>query len=158
MIPALALRVLFVVGVVAFLTGAGWYARGVVAERDEAATVARMAAEREAQIAAHMRETERRLAAQKEIADEAERKTRAARADAARAAVAAGSLRTHVAALAERAATCDPAAAGDGPADRLADVLGQCVERYGAVAAAADRAIVAGQQCQRAYDSLTAAQ
>lgn len=98
-------------------------------------------------------ETTRRLAAQQEAADAAETLARRARADADAAGAAGQRLRA-AAAAAARAAACDPAAAASGPADRLADVLGQCVDRYRDVAAAADRAVIAGSECAARYDAL----
>jgi hypothetical protein len=155
MIAGLALRVAFVAGIVAFLAGGGWWARGVKAERDIAQLTERWTAESHKAIQAAYAETERRLAAQKEITDAANLRARQARRDADAAATAALGLREHAQALAARADACDPATAAERPAGRLADVLDSCVTEYRAVAEAADRAIGAGLVCESAYQSLS---
>ncbi len=100
-------------------------------------------------------ETVRRLNAQKEATDAAETLARTARLDAAGARDAAQRLRQQLAARPARRWPADPASAPAGSTDPLADLLGQCAERYQQVAAVADQAIVAGLTCQRAYQSLT---
>lgn len=84
-----------------------------------------------------------------------------ARAAAGHAAAAADRLRGALDAAGgsiRRAAAAHPAAAGVGAtAAALAGVVEQCVERYRAVASAADAGHAAGQQCERAYDAATAA-
>ncbi len=103
-------------------------------------------------------EEQRRTAAQSEIANEASKQRDAARADAATAASAADGLRKQVAALVSRAGHSAPAA-GSAPADDpigvLADVLERADQRAGELAEYADRARIAGQQCERSYDALT---
>ncbi|WP_205191608.1 DUF2514 family protein [Burkholderia sp. LMG 13014] len=105
-------------------------------------------------------EEHRRSAAQQEIAENASKDRDQARADAAAAASAADGLRKQVAVYVERAR--NPAApagstpAGD-PIGMLADVLGRADQRAGELAEYADRARIAGQQCERDYDTLTAA-
>lgn len=138
-------------------TAGGWKARGWVADRQAAETAAAIATERETAMHAALIETTRRLTAQQEAARAAANQARQARADAADAAGAAERLRQRAAELAASAGACDSAAAAGGPADRLADVLAQSVERYREVAAIADRAIGAGQLCQQSYDSLDGA-
>jgi hypothetical protein len=123
------------------------------AARESVAAAA--AIEREKALQASITETERRLAAQKEVADAADQATARARADAAAAAGAAGRLQQRIAALQAAARASDPAAAGAGAADRLGDALAACADRYRDVAAVADRAITAGLACERAYHSLT---
>lgn len=156
MIAGLAiLRAAFVLGIIAFLVGVGWWGRGIKAERDIAQLTQRWTAESHAQIQAAFAETERRLAAQKEITDAANLRARQARRDADAAATAALGLRERAQDLAARADACDPATAAERPAGRLADVLDACVGEYRAVAEAADRAIGAGLVCESAYQALT---
>jgi Protein of unknown function (DUF2514) len=110
----------------------------------------------EAALAENIRETARRLAAQQKATQDAEAKTVKARSDAAGAAGAAERLRKQL--LAIRAASApagDPSATGPGSADRLAEILGECVERYRTVAAAADRAVIAGRTCEASYTALS---
>ncbi|WP_334070261.1 DUF2514 family protein, partial [Burkholderia cepacia] len=60
-----------------------------------------------------------------------------------------------VAAARHPAATTGGSAAGDA-LDLLANVLGRADQRAGDLAEYADRARIAGQQCERDYDALTA--
>ncbi|AOK00204.1 DUF2514 family protein [Burkholderia vietnamiensis] len=113
-----------------------------------------------AAVAAARAEEQRRTAAQSEIAKDANQQRTAALADAFAARAAAGSLQQRVDQLV--AAARHPTAAAGGPAagdalDLLADVLGRADERAGELAEYADRARIAGQQCERDYDALTAA-
>ncbi len=98
-------------------------------------------------------------ATQRENADEAQRLSTRARADAVGAGAADDRLRIAARAVAAgcRPAAGDTAAPGFGPADRLSDVLGECTARYRAVAFATDRAIIAGQWCSTDYEALIAA-
>lgn len=105
-----------------------------------------------------------RRKALKEIERESNESRDRAAADAAGARAAADGLRKQLAAYlaAGRAAGGDPAAAGNGqaagdPLGVLADVLERADRRAGALADFADAARIAGQQCERAYDALTAA-
>jgi len=105
-------------------------------------------------------EEQRRTAAQSEIANDANQQRTAALADAFAARAAAGSLQQRVDQLV--AAARHPASSAGGPAagdalDLLADVLGRADQRAGELAEYADRARIAGQQCERDYDALTAA-
>ncbi|AIT20982.1 DUF2514 family protein [Burkholderia thailandensis] len=102
-------------------------------------------------------EEQRRTAAQSEIANHANHQRTAALADAFAARAAAGSLQQRVDQLV--AAAHHPAAAAGSPAagdalDLLADVLGRADQRAGELAEYADRARIAGQQCERDYDAL----
>ncbi|MDN8078268.1 DUF2514 family protein [Burkholderia multivorans] len=111
-------------------------------------------------VAAARTEEQRRTAAQSEIANDANQQRTAALADAFAARAAAGSLQQRVDQLV--AAARHPAAAAGSPAagdalDLLADVLGRADQRAGELAEYADRARIAGQQCERDYDALTAA-
>ncbi|WP_407971478.1 DUF2514 family protein [Burkholderia pyrrocinia] len=104
-------------------------------------------------------EEQRRTAAQSEIAKDANQQRTAALADAFAARAAAGSLQQRVDQLV--AAARHPAAAAGSPAagdtlDLLADVLGRADQRAGELAEYADRARIAGQQCERDYDALMA--
>ncbi|AIT21477.1 hypothetical protein BTN_2341 [Burkholderia thailandensis E254] len=102
---------------------------------------------------------QRRTAAQQEIANDANQQRTAALADAFAARAAAGSLQQRVdqlvAAARHPAVTAGSQAAGDA-LDLLADVLGRADQRAGELAEYADRARIAGQQCERDYDALTA--
>ncbi|MBR8201701.1 DUF2514 family protein [Burkholderia vietnamiensis] len=111
-----------------------------------------------AAVAAARAEEQRRTAAQSEVAKDANQQRTAALADAFAARAAAGSLQQRVDQLV--AAARHPAAAAGSPAagdalDLLADVLGRADERAGELAEYADRARIAGQQCERDYDALT---
>ncbi|WP_321849688.1 DUF2514 family protein [Burkholderia diffusa] len=103
-------------------------------------------------------EEQRRTAAQSEIAKDANQQRTAALADAFAARAAAGSLQQRVdqlvAAARHPAATTGSPAAGDA-LDLLADVLSRIDQRAGDLAEYADRARIAGQQCERDYDALT---
>lgn len=109
------------------------------------------------------REVERlRQSEIKEIVDEAQDRTRAAGLDAAAARAAGDGLRIRAAAAAASGhpPACDPGAPPPGPpaddyAQLLADVLGRVGERAVELAAIADARGIAGQACERAYDSLT---
>jgi len=109
-------------------------------------------------VAAARAEEQRRTAAQSEIADNANQQRTAALADAFVARAAAGSLQQRVdqlvAAARNSTATAGSPAAG-GALDLLADVLGRADQRAGELAEYADRARIAGQQCERDYDALT---
>jgi hypothetical protein len=111
-------------------------------------------------VAAARAEEQRRTAAQQEIANDANQQRTAALADAFAARAAAGSLQQRVDQLV--AAARHPAAAAGSPAagdalDLLADVLGRSDETSGELAKIADDRGIAGQQCERDYDALTAA-
>lgn len=103
-------------------------------------------------------EEQRRVSILGEIANEANRKAQEATADAALAADAASRLHQELARL--RGRTCHPAAsassqtAGD-PIGVLIDVLTGLESSGREIAAYADQSRIAGQACERAYDSLT---
>jgi len=120
-------------------------------EQQRAVAEAQVKAERDARI-----ETERRMAATKEVADEADRRAASAQADADAASGALGRLRAQL----KRSMPAGPAASGAAPAGAgqaavLADVLGECGEAVRRVAAEADHAINRGRACEAAYQSLT---
>lgn len=127
------------------------------AARAKAEQAAESARHQQRGTAASLTETTRRIEAQSKVSQDATVKTARAGAAAASAAGAAGRLRNRASALAASAVACNPAAAGDGEADRLARVLGESIDRYREVAAAADRAVIAGQACVGAYEALSAA-
>ena len=117
-------------------------------------TGAALAAEREQALQAAINETARRLAAQAQATKEADENLNRARSAAVGAAAAADRLRVRLAAIKADAGASNPAAAGASQTDRLADVLGQCADRYREVAAAADRAVIAGRACEASYNAL----
>ncbi|KVM87632.1 hypothetical protein WT06_22045 [Burkholderia anthina] len=147
--------------VLAALLGAaaGAYAVHLVSAREIAGMKADAATAQAKAVDAVRAEEQRRTAAQSEIAKDANQQRTAALADAFAARAAAGSLQQRVDQLV--AAARHPAAAAGGPAtgdalDLLADVLGRSDQRAGDLAEYADRARIAGQQCERDYDALTA--
>ncbi|KAG0189024.1 hypothetical protein DFQ28_003969 [Apophysomyces sp. BC1034] len=128
--PSQTFRVLMVAAAVLSSTGVSLYYRGQLV-RAQAETAA--------------------------IAEDAKKERDQARADAVATARAADGLRKQAAALIEHSRY--PAAASGSTATRdaldlLADVLGQLDKRAGELAAYADAARIAGQQCERSYDAL----
>nr|WP_233869180.1 DUF2514 family protein [Paraburkholderia adhaesiva] len=105
-------------------------------------------------------EEKRRTDAQTVIANDAKQQRDTARADAVAAASAANGLRNRVAELvasARHPATSSGGATTGDALDLLADVLSRADETAGELADYADRARIAGQQCERSYDALIAA-
>jgi hypothetical protein len=106
-------------------------------------------------------EEQRRTAAQTEIANAAIQNAKAAQADARAADAARRELLARATALANAARRPgdSDAVGGSAPAfnaaDLLADVLGKIDQRAQEVAEFADAAHIAGQACERSYDSLT---
>lgn len=100
-------------------------------------------------------EENRRVTALAQIVNDQAARAVAAEADAGRAAAAARSLRERAQAVARGGAAGNPAAAGQRDADQLADALATLADAGGRVAAEADRAILAGVTCERAYGALT---
>ncbi|WP_107314011.1 DUF2514 family protein [Burkholderia metallica] len=138
------------------ITAGGCYFKG---HADGVRTTA--AAAQKAQLAAvdaARAEEQRRTAAQSEIAKDANQQRTVALADAFAARAAAGSLQQRVdqlvAAARNSTVTAGSPAAGSA-LDLLADVLGRADQRAGELAEYADRARIAGQQCERSYDALT---
>ncbi|MDF3115897.1 DUF2514 domain-containing protein [Burkholderia semiarida] len=147
--------------VLAALLGAvaGSYAVHLISAREIADMKARAATAQAKAVDAARAEEQRRTAAQSEIAKDANQQRTAALADAFAARAAAGSLQQRVDELVDAAR--HPAAAAGSPAagdalDLLADVLGRSDETSGELAAIADQRGIAGQQCERDYDALTA--
>lgn len=104
-------------------------------------------------------ESNRRAAAQSENAKDANQQRTTALADAFAARAAAGSLQQRVdqlVAVARHPAAAAGSQAAGNALDLLADVLGRADQRAGELAEYADRARIAGQQCERDYDALTA--
>ncbi|WP_175689713.1 DUF2514 family protein [Burkholderia anthina] len=144
--------------VVAVVVGAaGGYIKGH-RDADQAATVEAQA-KRIRELVAERDESERIARTQHGNAEDAAKQRDAARADAAAADAAADGLRKQVAELVERArhstATAGGPATGDA-LDLLADVLGRTDEAAGEFARVADKRGIAGKQCERDYDALTA--
>lgn len=138
------------------ITAGGSYFKGHH-DADQSATVSDQAKQIR-DLKAERDESNRRAADQSENAKDANQQRTAALADAFAARAAAGSLQQRVDQLA--AAARHPAATAGSPAtgdalDLLADVLGRADERAGELAAYADAARIAGQQCERDYDALT---
>ncbi|KKL38636.1 hypothetical protein WR30_11300 [Burkholderia contaminans FFH2055] len=151
-------RVWLAVIVAAIVGLAGGYFKGH-ADGVRTTTAATQKAQIDAVTAARAEE-QRRTAAQQEIANDANQQRTSALADAFAARAAAGSLQQRVDQLV--AAARHPAAAAGSPAagnalDLLADVLGRSDETSGELAAIADQRGIAGQQCERDYDTLTEA-
>ena len=150
-------RLWLVVIAAVFVGAAAGYSKGH-RDADQSHTVETQA-QRIRDLVTERDESDRIARQQQKDAEDASKKRDQARADAAAAASAADGLRKQVAVLVERAR--QPAvAAGSTPTgdavDLLADVLGRADERAGELAEYADRARIAGQQCERDYDALTA--
>jgi hypothetical protein len=140
----------------AALAWGGWQKHRATSIAAEFALAQQQAsAEREQALAASIAETSRRLTAQQEATRRADSSLLKARGAAASAAGAADSLRARLAAIQADAGASHPAAAGAGQTNRLAELLGECADRYRGVASAADRAIIAGQACEASYIALT---
>lgn len=129
--------------------------RATVAAGVVAAQAQKAAQEREAALAASILERDRRLSAQVEVVNHANAEINRVKADAGRTLSERDRLRARLAALQTRRPSAGASSPAASPADSLPDLLGQCADRYASVAAEADRSIVAGLACQRAYESLT---
>jgi NADH dehydrogenase/NADH:ubiquinone oxidoreductase subunit G len=160
---SLSLRTWLIVGAAAAML---WMAHSTRLARDQAHQVQlqaqqdreRVAAERAKAAEAQAAQLVQRVTDQQEAVRDADRKTQelgrrlvAARAAADRLQLAADAA----AAGATTAYAAGAAAAASSAADRLADVVQQCGRRLVEVGAAADRAVIRGQLCERAYDALT---
>lgn len=122
---------------------------------DYHAAIVQAAASRQADLQVKLTESQRRTDAIQEVAHAADQAASAARSDADRAALSARRLRDRLDAMQADARRRDPAASEAGQTADVTQVLGQCIERYRLVAAAADASIIAGQACQQSYDALT---
>ena len=146
---------------VALLAWGGWQrhqARAVAVEL--AGQQAQAAQAREAGLQASIAETERRLQAQHGVAQDAQDQLDKVRADRTAADRVAARLRAKLAAAGQAGGgSGDSTAAGDCAAAEaragvLADLLSRADDRAGGLAAAADAARIAGEACERSYDSL----
>lgn len=120
---------------------------------------AAIAQQREQALQASIEKGAQRVADQQEITRHANQAAAAAQGDAARARAAAARVRAQAAADAARARAADPASrqqceAAAAAAVLYADLLGRAVDRNVELADFADRASIAGEACQRAYDTL----
>lgn len=102
-----------------------------------------------------LEETSRRLEAQKGVTHRANQKATKALAAAASSASALERMSLAASAAALRANANNTSPARPSEADLLANALSRCGAEYQRVAAIADTAIVAGQACEEAYNSLT---
>jgi hypothetical protein len=110
----------------------------------------------EAALAENIRETARRLAEQQKATQDAELQTAKASASAASAASAADRLRQRLVSIrAASAPAGNSSSSVPGTTDRIAEILGECVDRYRSVAVEADRAVIAGKACEASYQALT---
>ncbi len=132
--------------------------RATVAAGVVAAQAQKAAQEREAALAASILERDRRLSAQVEVVNHANAEIDRVKADAGRTLSERDRLRARLAALQAGRPGAGASAPAASPTDSLSDLLSQCADRYASVAAEADRAVVAGLACQRAYESLTPTQ
>ena len=165
------LRAALIITLAALLAGAGWWARGIQAQRDAAQAAATQAqalrtlAEAATAASEQDRQAEQAAAGRiHEVITHAHAEAQAARRDAAAADRTAERLRQHLARLTAPAsqAASDPAAAPGGPPAGgtglvLAKLLGRADDRAGQLAAFADQAHIAGSACERAYDEVRAA-
>ncbi|MBY4945399.1 DUF2514 domain-containing protein [Cupriavidus respiraculi] len=160
-------RAVVAVAVGVLMLGAGWTVNGWRKDDQISRLMRQRAEERSAQALAHTKaldaarlEERRRLAAQMEIINEANKEAESARMAARDADAAAERLRRRIADhVASSPAAGDPesprggTSAGD-PIGMLADVLGRADLRAGILAQYADAARIAGQACEGAYGSL----
>jgi hypothetical protein len=116
---------------------------------------AEIAAETQKALQESIAETARRLSAQQEVARNAEEHAAIAKVDAANAAGAAAKLRARLSAIASSSASSGASAPAGRASDGLSNLLADCADRYSSVAAAADRAIIAGTHCVGAYEALS---
>jgi hypothetical protein len=92
---------------------------------------------------------------QQEAIDASNKQVQASKAAAARAAAAAAELRKQLAASGRQAPGDQAPAAGGAPSADTGTLLGECAERYSAMAAIADRARDAGLRCEQLYDAVS---
>ncbi|WP_081062552.1 DUF2514 family protein [Burkholderia cepacia] len=151
-------RVWLAIVAAAFIGSAAGYFKGH-RDTDQSHTVETQA-QRIRELVVERDESDRIARQQQGNAENASKQREQARAAADAADAAANSLRKQVAELVAR--TRDPATpAGSATAgdalDLLANVLSRADQRAGDLAEYADRARIAGQQCERDYDALTIA-
>lgn len=170
LISAMSWRLVGLVVIAALLFGAGWCVNGWRKDAAIAEIEADRTKERRDQALAQINavdrarlEEQRRTAAEKESTNEALKQLAALRTSAAASDAARRELLARVAALANAARNPrDSSSVPAGTATRdpvllLADVLGRVDQRAGELARYADAARIAGQKCERDYDSLTPA-
>ena len=159
MLPLAELRLIGVLLLVAAIaTAFGLFVRSERQQGAALVTAQYAAAAASANEAARVEE-QRRVAAQAEIANEAQRLSNHARDVSIAGVPASRKLRDDFRA-AGSSCTGNPAVASSSPpgvsADDLrADVLGELDQRASDLALAADLSRIAGQQCERSYDALT---
>lgn len=143
--------------VAAFLAGwvgNGWRLRAEMDRREAAQADAAAVALKKAR-----EEDNRRTNALLETLNAAHADLARALSDRDRARAASDSLQQRARALAAtctgRAASAGAGQAAQGAGDLLADVLGRIDQAAGDIAAHADRAVIAGKACERAYDGLS---
>jgi Protein of unknown function (DUF2514) len=150
------------IAILALLAGLLVGARAAISAHDRNAVAAVQAQYAEQALKATQAndaESARREAAQADIASESQRLVSRARADSASVGVALAGLqqRTSVA-LGSGIAPHSPATAGSAPAPSPADLSADLLERLGELAgqlaSTADERGIAGQTCERAYESL----
>ena len=145
----------------AWVNGALWAADLAIAKQEHAEALSAIE-QRQSQAQAQARsEEQRRQTAVEGIRTDAHHQIEQAKADAAAATARADSLQQQAARVASRpsCAAGNPGSASGGPpanapALLLADVLQRIDARAGELAATADRARIAGEACERSYDSL----
>ena len=145
----------------AWVNGALWAVDLATAKQNHAEALSAIE-HRQSQAQAQARsEEQRRQTAVEGIRTDAHHQIEQAKADAAAATARADSLQQHAARVASRpsCASGHPGAAPGGPPTNapallLADVLQRIDARAGELAAAADRAQIAGETCERSYAAL----
>ena len=150
-------RLWLVVIAAVFVGAAAGYSKGH-RDADQSHTVETQA-QRIRDLVTERDESDRIARQQQKDAEDASKKRDQARAAAAAAASTADGLRKQVAELVERSRGSAPSARGPATGnalDLLADVLGRTDEAAGEFARIADERGIAGRQCERDYDALTA--
>jgi hypothetical protein len=138
------------------LAWGGWQRHRVqVVATTLAKATQKAAAEREKGLADSIAETTRRLAVQQEVNKHDLQAKEKAVAAAASSAAAVDRLRKQLAAGNPGPVPGDPVTGAIRDSGRLAELLGECADRYRVVAEKADRAVIAGSACQGLYESLT---
>lgn len=146
---------LWVWALAALLTWGAWQKhRADSGAASHQAAIVQAAKEREQDLQKKIKITEKRVTEQAEIANNAASQVSSLETKRRANDVLVRGLRNQLSSLRAELQRPNPPAAAASAADAAADLLGQCAERYSAVAAEADRAIVAGRACQRTYDSL----
>ena len=137
---------------------AGWVTNGWRLGEEMKAREAAQAAAHTAATQAAREEDNRRTNALLETLNAAHADLARALSDRDRARAASDSLQQRARALAATCSSSSPAGAGkaaEAAGDLLADVLGRIDQAAGDIAAHADRAVIAGKACERAYDGLS---